>query len=75
MWMAPGGLLLVSFAIKSYWANGPLYLLVLAMIAYLILQARYERWKCPRCGQQFQRAGQIAAECANCGLPKWSGLQ
>jgi hypothetical protein len=74
MWIVPGALLLVAFAIKSFWVNGPLILFVAAVVAYLVLQARYERWKCPRCGERFQRAGKVAAECAGCGLPRWSKI-
>ena len=72
MWLVPVALLLISFAVKSLFPNGPLILFVVAVIAYLILQGRLERWKCPRCGQRFQRDGKVAAECAACALPKWA---
>ncbi len=75
MWLVPGLLLLASFAVKSYSANAPLFLFVAAGVAYFVFQARYERWRCPRCGERFQRAGRLAPECVACGLPKWSGLQ
>jgi len=72
VWMWPGILLLISFAVKSLVPNAPLILFVAAVIAYMLLQRRYERWKCPRCGERFQRDGRVTAECAGCGLPKWS---
>ena len=72
MWLVPGLLLLASFGVKSYSSNAPLFLFVAAVVAYLVLQRRYERWKCPRCGEPFQRSGVVSGECAGCGLALWS---
>ncbi|HWE50960.1 MAG TPA: hypothetical protein VG273_14295 [Bryobacteraceae bacterium] len=73
VWLVPAVLLLVSFAVKSLLPDAPLILFMAALVAYMVLQGRLERWKCPRCGQRFQRDGKVAAECAGCGLPKWGG--
>jgi hypothetical protein len=72
LWMVPTTLLLLSWGIRSFSANVPLALFISAIAAYLVLLNWSERWPCPRCGERFHAKNGTGAECAHCGLPKWT---
>jgi hypothetical protein len=80
------GLLLgaITVLLRSFQASEAVLLLAVSILAVIVLPAgivtaiRVENWRCPRCGRAFVSKWQsrflvfLLAECANCGLRKWS---
>lgn len=69
-WMIPGGCLLGSWIMTNFSRWVPPVLFIAGVILWFVMQNRYERWPCPRCGKRFTAPGMAPSACIHCGLER-----